>query len=173
MSANKRRADILEILNGNPVSASTLAVRFGVSRQVIVSDIALLRASGHRVISTPKGYVIDIMQEKKEGILKVIMCRHLNEGLEEELFTIVDNGATVIDVIVEHSVYGQIQLNLNLSSRYDCEEFLKNLRESNSSPLAGLTDGVHFHTILCPDEECYERIIADLKKQGILTEEKI
>jgi len=172
MSGNKRRADILEILNESPVSASTLAVKFGVSRQVVVSDIALLRASGHRIISTPKGYVMDI-QEKKEGILKVIMCRHLNEGLEEELFTIVDNGATVIDVIVEHSVYGQIQLNLNLSSRYDCEEFLKNLKESNSSPLAGLTDGVHFHTILCPDEECYQRIVADLKKQGILTEEKI
>lgn len=172
MSANKRREDILGALSENPVSASSLATKFGVSRQVIVSDIALLRASGHPVISTPKGYVTDI-QEKKGGILKVIMCKHLNEGLAEELFTIVDNGATVMDVIVEHSVYGQIQLNLNLSSRYECEEFLKNLRESNSSPLAGLTEGIHFHTILCPNEECYERIVVELKRQGILTEEKI
>lgn len=172
MNGNERRQEILGILNKNPVSASSLAAKLGVSRQVIVSDIALLRASGHPVVSTPRGYVIDEGGRRK-GVLKVITCRHLHEGLEDELFTIIDHGATVLDVIVEHSVYGQIQLNLNLSSRYDCEEFLKNLRESNAAPLAELTDGVHFHTILCPDEQCYERIVEDLRKQGIFIEEKI
>ena len=100
MNGNERRQEILGILNKNPVSASSLAAKLGVSRQVIVSDIALLRASGHPVVSTPRGYVIDEGGRRK-GVLKVITCRHLQEGLEDELFTIVDHGATVLDVIVD------------------------------------------------------------------------
>lgn len=169
MTGNERRAMILDNLSSKPVSASALAAKFEVSRQVIVSDIALLRASGCPITSTPRGYVVDSKLERR-GIHKVIMCRHLNDGIEDEIYTIVDNGATILDVIVEHSVYGQIQIDLDISSRYECDEFLKKLKASSAAPLAELTMGVHFHTILCPDEECYERVIAALRKKHILVE---
>lgn len=169
MTGNERRQAVLESLSSRAISASALAGKFAVSRQIIVSDIALLRAAGHPVTSTPRGYVLSA-KEAQIGIHKVIMCRHLNEGIEDELYTIVDNGATVLDVIVEHSVYGQIQIDLDISSRYECDEFLKKLRASFAAPLAGLTGGVHFHTILCPDEQCYERVLEVLRKKGILVE---
>ena len=45
-----RREEILRILGESDgcVSANQFAERFGVTRQIIVSDIALLRANGHR-----------------------------------------------------------------------------------------------------------------------------
>lgn len=169
MTGNERRELIVELLGDKPVSASAIAGKFEVSRQIIVSDIALLRAAGCPIKSTPRGYVVEA-GDKRRGIHKVIMCRHLNDGIEDEIYTIIDNGATIIDVIVEHSVYGQIQIDLNLASRYDCDEFLKKLEESSAAPLAELTMGVHFHTILCPDEECYKRVIEALRKKKILVE---
>ncbi|MGB5824570.1 MAG: transcription repressor NadR [Proteocatella sp.] len=169
MTGNERREMILEILSDKPVSASALAGKFEVSRQIIVSDIALLRAAGCPIKSTPRGYVVDVKDERI-GIHKVIMCRHLNDGIEDEIYTIVDNGATILDVIVEHSVYGQIQIDLNIASRYDCDEFLKKLKVSSAAPLAELTMGIHFHTILCPDEQCYERVMEALRKKQILVE---
>lgn len=169
MSGTERRDEVLKKLGKKPISASSLAAIFSVSRQIIVSDIALLRAAGESIESTPRGYILN--KDEKQGLIKVIMCKHLNDGVEDEIYTVVDNGAEIIDVIVEHSVYGQIQINLNLASRYDCDEFLKKLQKSAVTPLAGLTSGVHFHTILCPSEECYDRIIEKLKKKQILIEE--
>lgn len=170
MTGNERRDYILSKLCENPVSASSLAAEFSVSRQIIVSDIALLRAAGNPIESTPRGYVIK-KKEDRSGIIKVIMCRHLNEGVEDELYTIIDNGAKILDVIVEHDVYGQIQINLDIASRYDCDQLLRKLKKSAASPLAGLTSGVHFHTILCPDESCYKRILEVLREKKILFEE--
>ncbi|MGL5257913.1 MAG: transcription repressor NadR [Proteocatella sp.] len=170
MTGNERRDYILSKLCENPVSASSLAAEFSVSRQIIVSDIALLRAAGNPIESTPRGYVIK-QKTDRSGIIKVIMCKHLNEGVEDELYTIIDNGAKILDVIVEHDVYGQIQINLDIASRYDCDQLLRKLKKSAASPLAGLTSGVHFHTILCPDERCYKRILEVLRAKKILFEE--
>lgn len=170
MTGNERRDYILKKLGEKPVSASSLATEFSVSRQIIVSDIALLRAGGNPIESTPRGYVIK-QKEDKKGIIKVIMCKHLKEGVEDEIYTIIDNGAKILDVIVEHDVYGQIQINLDIASRYECDEFLRKLKKSAASPLAGLTSGVHFHTILCPDETCYKRVIEILREKKILFEE--
>ena len=60
MTADRRRKDILDMLHraSAPVSASALAARLSVSRQVIVGDIALLRAAGAPVFATPRGYVL-------------------------------------------------------------------------------------------------------------------
>ena len=54
MQAAERRAEILEVLRGakGAVSATQLAARFGVSRQVIVGDVALLRAAAADVFIT-------------------------------------------------------------------------------------------------------------------------
>ena len=51
MNAAQRRECILTRLSGaqNPVSASALAAELGVSRQIVVGDVALLRAGGAQI----------------------------------------------------------------------------------------------------------------------------
>ena len=60
MQREKRKDNIIQKLQStdSPVSASSLAKEFGVSRQIIVGDIAILRAEGHDISSTPRGYVL-------------------------------------------------------------------------------------------------------------------
>lgn len=60
MHAQERRQEILKLLHqsAHPISASALAERFSVTRQVIVGDIALLRSSGADILATPRGYCI-------------------------------------------------------------------------------------------------------------------
>ncbi len=162
----ERRQQILNIINktDKPISASTLAGKFGVSRQIVVGDIALLRAEGHTIIATPRGYII----ENKEGLKETIAVKHLQSDMEDELNTIVDLGGEIIDVIVEHSVYGEIKGNLHLSSRYDVSVFIEKVKTSKAKPLSTLTDGIHLHTILVKDEQMLERIKEALDLKGYL-----
>ncbi|WP_373599084.1 transcription repressor NadR [Paraclostridium bifermentans] len=166
MNGSNRRIKILELLKNKQkaVSGSELSKILAVSRQVIVSDIALLRASGEAILSTPKGYVIDD-RENENYIYKTIACKHKKNLIEEELNLIVDEGATVVNVIVEHSVYGQITGDLHLSSRRDIREFMKKL-DKDTTPLSQLTDGIHLHTIKCKDTETLENVINVLREGG-------
>ena len=102
MNADSRRKEILQLLErqSGPLSAGRLAGRLGVSRQIIVGDIALLRASGTDITATPRGY---ILTRKSEGIIYKIPCRHGAEDMCRELQIMVDNGCLVRDVIVESS----------------------------------------------------------------------
>lgn len=56
MTSEERRKQIEEILSNNldPVTASYLAKEFSVSRQVIVGDIAIMRAGGIKITATPR-----------------------------------------------------------------------------------------------------------------------
>ena len=166
----ERRAAILKELEqaGEPLSASSLAKKFHVSRQVVVGDVALLRASNASIAATPRGYVL--AREEHPGQTYTIACRHTNALLAEELYTVVDNGGALLDVIVEHAVYGQLCGKLHIFSRYDADEFLKRISRQGTSPLSSLTGGVHLHTLACPSKECYERICAALREKGILFE---
>lgn len=169
MTGAERRTKITEILTSSKeaVSATKLAAEFGVTRQIIVSDIALLRAEGNPVAAERRGYYL----KKAEGIYKTVICRHDVKGAAEEFNAIVDNGGKVLNVIVEHPLYGSISAKLNVTSRYDAEEFVRKTEESNASFLSDLTGGLHIHTISVPDEKSYERIVAKLRALDILTEE--
>jgi len=171
MNSKERRENILEILKKStqPVSASVLANKFEVSRQVIVGDIALLRAANMAISATPRGYII---QENNSPMQKyyTIACRHNHENIAEELYTVVDNGGGFIDVIVEHSLYGQLSGQLQIFSRYDVAAFLKKLETNQASQLSTLTDGIHLHIITCQSEEAYCRICTLLAEKGILLE---
>ncbi|MBR5261708.1 MAG: transcription repressor NadR [Oscillospiraceae bacterium] len=171
MTANERRKKIFETLSNTsaPVSASTLATQLDVSRQVIVGDIALLRASGTNVSATPRGYVLE---SEKGGLVRTIACVHTLDKLEDELNVIVDNGCEVLDVIVEHPVYGQMKGELRLASRYDVGCFVTKLQSTSAPPLSTLTNGVHLHTVRCPDEAAFARVCAALEKQGLLFEQE-
>ena len=162
MRSEERRAAILRQLKraDAPLSASALAAEYGVSRQIVVGDIALLRAAGEDIAATPRGYVMQ----------RQIACRHEDADMEAELSAIVDQGCTVLDVIVEHPVYGQLTGALQLRSRYDVGEFLRRCEDSDARPLSELTDGLHLHTLSCPDEAAYERVCKALHDLGFLLE---
>lgn len=168
MKAEERRKRISQTLTQQqPISASTLAGQFSVSRQIIVGDIALLRAAGVDIVATPRGYKLG----ESSGLLRAVACVHEDEtGLEQELLAMVDNGCTVIDVVVEHPLYGEISGQLSLASRYDVQQFMEKSR--NVAPLSSLTKGVHIHNLRCPDEEAYERVCQALGELGILYQPK-
>lgn len=167
MEAASRRQAILDRLRSadRPVSASALAAGLNVSRQIIVGDIALLRAGGAEISATPRGYVLP---RATDGITRTIACRHTLAQTGQELDILVDNGCTVLDVIVEHPVYGQLTGQLQISSRYDVDQFLARIRDSDAAPLSMLTGGLHLHTLCCPNEDAYTRACAALKAAGLL-----
>lgn len=168
MTAAQRRSAIYEQLTraNAPISATALAQRFSVTRQVVVGDIALLRAEGHRITATPRGYMIP----SETGLLRTIACHHSGADTQKELFAMVDCGCTVLDVIVEHPVYGQLTAPLALSSRYDVEQFVQRMADSHAQPISALTDGVHLHTLSCPSEDAFAHLKATLQSMGMLYE---
>lgn len=169
--SDERRASLLADLASaeGPLSASRLAARYNVSRQIIVGDIALLRASGEDITATPRGY---ILKQAPGGIIRRLACVHTPEQMEDELNIMVDNGITVENVIVEHPVYGQLTGQLHLSNRYDVRQFMQRLENSSAAPLSDLTGGVHLHTLLCNDETAFVRVKNALAGKGYLYSEE-
>lgn len=169
MNGEERREYIFKMLHESDkaLSGSYISKTLGVSRQVVVGDIALLRASGKEIISTPKGYILNNIKDDRY-IIKTIACKHDKNCTKEELNTIVDEGGVIINVIVEHDVYGQITGDLYLTSRRDVQHFISKLSDESITPLSKLTDGIHLHTIKCKDEDVFENIIQKLNKKGYL-----
>ena len=167
MQAKARREAILNTLSTcpDPVSASTLAAQFSVSRQVIVGDIALLRAGGADISATPRGYVF---RHDVSGIIRKVATRHKSDQTEAELNAIVDQGCTVVDVIVEHPIYGQITGPLELSSRYDVDQFIERMADNDARPLSALTEGIHLHTVSCPSEDALAHLKKKLQAMDVL-----
>ncbi len=172
MNAAKRRELILSYLKSSstPTSASSLAALLKVSRQIIVSDVALLRAGGMNISATPRGYILSENDSDKsahsfEGILA---CKHTAAQLQEELYTIVDFGAEIIDVTIEHSLYGQLSGKLNINSRYDADLFLEKIRNNADLPLSSLTEGIHLHKIGCKDKKTFDLIKESLDSKKML-----
>lgn len=167
MNGAQRRSSILSVLaeSAQPISASALAQHCGVTRQVIVGDIALLRAGGSDIAATARGYVLT---QEKAGLIRQLACRHSAADTETELNVIVDCGCTAVDVSVEHPVYGEITGSLGLSSRYDVEQFIQRMGSAEARPLSSLTEGVHLHTVLCPDKERFLRLREKLSELGML-----
>ncbi len=170
MTSAQRREEIKAILAeaSGPVSASALAARFQVSRQIIVGDIALLRAANLAISATPRGYVWQEEETPPGGRRFTIVCRHSGEAIREELYAVVDNGGALWDVTVEHGVYGQITAPLRVFSRYDADHFLEKLQSQQAPPLLSLTGGIHLHTLICPGDEVFQRICTRLEELGIL-----
>jgi transcriptional regulator of NAD metabolism len=168
MDGNKRREKLIEILKTSkkPVSGGELSQLLGVSRQVIVQDIALLRASDIDIISTTKGYLL--YQNEEAKYRRVIRVKHTTEEIEDELCTIVDNGGKVLDVHVIHEIYGQIVTELIIRNRNDVYDFVKQVREKKIVPLKELTAGTHQHTIEADSKETLDRIEEALKRKNYL-----
>ncbi|MCG0275425.1 MAG: transcription repressor NadR [Thermosediminibacteraceae bacterium] len=169
MNAEERRTKIVDILKSEkkPISGSELAKIFNVTRQIIVQDIAILRASGIDIMATSQGYTI---MEPMSLVTRKVACRHGKNETREELMTFVECGCRVVDVIVEHPIYGEIHGMLMLNSSKDVEDFIKKMAEHNASLLSELTQGIHLHTIQAINEDSVKKACEALKKKGILLE---
>lgn len=170
MDGEQRRTLIMELLNteGEPISGAALAKRTGVSRQVIVQDIALLRTANKNILSTNKGYVIYGKQDGNLACKRVFAVKHTDAEMREELYCIVDTGAKVLDVIIEHDVYGQISADLFMTSRRDVDEFMEKIQSNQAKPLKELTRDVHFHTVEAKDEETLDMVEDRLQEKHYL-----
>ncbi len=168
MKSAERRKEILRFLGDTetPVPANVIKEKFGVSRQVIVQDIAILRANGYGIISTNKGYVLDL----KARLSRVFKCRHSLEELIEEGEIIISSGGIIDDISVNHRLYGKISANLMLSNRIHVEELYRSLASGASKPLMSVTDGYHYHAVSADSEKALDEIENKLRERGFLIE---
>lgn len=168
MTGTERREGILGMIKESrePVSARKMAERFGVSRQVIVQDVALLRAAGYDVRSTSRGYVL----EESAVCSRVFPVSHTDEEIEDELCSIVDLGGRVRNVMVSHRVYGLMEAELDIRSRREVREFLENIRSGKSSPLKNITANDHYHRVEADSEQTLDLIEDALRKKRYLNE---
>ena len=172
MNGESRRQKIMDILGQEkePVSGEKIAKKMGVSRQVIVQDIALLRTAHPNIFATNRGYLL--YKEPQDNALceRVIKVKHGKEEIVRELDIIVDAGGQVVDVMVEHEIYGRLVGKLPISNRSEVREFADKVERTQTKPLTELTKGVHFHTIRAKSEEVLNRIEEELRRAGFLCE---
>lgn len=172
MTGEMRRERLLKLLQeqGDPLSGTALAKTFGVSRQVIVQDIALMRAENHRIISTNKGYLYRAEEDHGQP-KRVFFVRHQDSQVMEEFMTVLELGGRILDVAVDHEIYGQIRVDLLIETPQDAQNFVDRLAVCRDNPLKVLTDDCHFHTVAAPSEKLLDLIEAELRQKGFLQPE--
>lgn len=169
MKAEERRKEIVNYLmsEASPVSGSSLSEKFSVSRQIIVQDISVLKASGYDILSTHNGYIIQHTPLAE----RVFKLYHTTEQTEDELNTIVDLGGTVVDVFVWHKVYGRVCAQLNIFSRLHVKQFIEGVRSGKSTELMNITGGYHYHTVRADSEEVLNSIQKALEARNYIAPE--
>ena len=170
MTGENRREQMLQTLKNQeePISGATLAKRFCVSRQVIVQDIALMRAENHRILSTNKGYVYRTQEQENTQPKRVFCVKHDNDQVFEEFETVLELGGKVLDVAVEHELYGQIRVDLLIETIQDAKDFVERMLVCKDNPLKVLTDDCHYHTVAAPSEKLLDLIQQELEQKGFL-----
>ncbi|MCR5724094.1 MAG: transcription repressor NadR [Treponema sp.] len=173
LTGEERRNKILSLLREtqSPLSGSALAERLGVSRQVIVTDIALLRASRSDIIATNAGYLLAKSADANSVVQRrIFKVNHTDEQIAEELTAITDLGGSVIDVYIDHKVYGTLSAPMNIRCRRDVQHFLDDLKSGVSTPLKNITHGYHYHTVEAASSEILDEIEEILRAKGFLLE---
>ncbi|MBN4909288.1 transcription repressor NadR [Staphylococcus sp. EG-SA-13] len=167
----KRREQILQLLESSdePISGKQLSQQFDVSRQIIVKDISILKSQNYNINSTSRGYVVNNEQCGKR-YKRVIVCQHDNDRMEEELKLILDNGAMIDDVAIDHPVYGSIKADLMIETYEDLSKFISEMEKYEGQMLAHLTDNLHLHTISAHTEKILDNAVRDLKEHQFIVE---
>ena len=173
MTGEQRRTEIRQMLQQTqqPLTGTALARELHVSRQVIVQDIALMRAEHLPILSTNKGYLLRPDAAQASQPKRVFFVRHTTEQVMEEFMTVIDLGGRILDVSVEHELYGPIRADLLIENAQDAAEFIERLAACRDNPLKVLTDDCHYHTVTAPSEKLLDLIEAELKARGFLGEE--
>ena len=166
-----RRDSIKKLLQTSldPVTGSCLAKKYDVSRQVIVQDIAVLRAAGLNIVAASNGYFIP-RKPKSSQLIKTVVCQHDSSKLGDELQTMLEYGCKILNVIVDHPVYGEIIGQLMIASQDELDAFLKRVKDMDALPLSSLTDGEHIHTIEVPSEKIFTALVRELRENGYLVD---
>ena len=169
MKAQERRKTIINILlsEDRPIPGGELSEKCGVSRQIIVQDIAVLKGQGFDILSTHNGYLVQ-KSPFKDRVFKV---KHSTDQTEDELSTIVELGGTVVDVFVWHKVYGKMSAPLNIFSELQIKQFIEGIRVGKSTELMNITGGYHYHTVRAEKEDILDRIEEVLSEKGYIAPE--
>ena len=169
MKTAERRRSIIAFLRSekSPVSGTVLSEQFGVSRQIIVQDITILRGSGYDILSTNRGYIL----QSSSAYERVFKLRHTTDHTEDELSCIVELGGSIVDVFVWHRVYGKIEAPLNIFSMRQVKQFIEGVRSGKSTELMHVTGGYHYHTVRAESEEILDRIEQALTERGYIATE--
>ncbi len=173
MDGDKRRTEIIRMLEERqdtkePIAGTELAKQLGVSRQVIVQDIALLRAVNKNILSTNKGYILFAENEADRACKRFYKVKHSADGMQQELYAIVDCGGRILDVEVDHPIYGQIMADLIIHNRQDVDNFVREVKVFGTKPLSSLTEDIHYHTVEADSEEILDNIEVTLQRLGFL-----
>jgi len=152
--------------SSEPIVARQLAEKFEVSRQVIVGDVARLRASGEKIISTPRGYLLN--KPLNNQVSKKLVCKHTVKETVDEINTIIEHRGQLLDVAIEHPVYGDLTGALNIFNQEDADQFNQKVIKGETTLLSELTDGVHVHTVAADTMEQLEIIETILEEKGYL-----
>ena len=170
MTGEVRRMKIRQMLLDahQPLSGTALARGLHVSRQVIVQDIALMRAEHLPILSTNKGYLLGPDAVRSSQPKRVFFVRHATDRVLEEFMTVIDLGGRILDVAVEHELYGPIRADLLIENRQDAQDFVDRLKNCRDNPLKVLTDDCHFHTVAAPSEKLLDLIEGELRSRGFL-----
>jgi transcriptional regulator of NAD metabolism len=169
-----RRNKLLTLLKQSniPLTGTDLSKIVGVSRQVIVGDMTLLKARNEPIIATSQGYVF--FEKTNAGPLfeQQIACMHSPEEAKDELYTLVDAGVLVKNVTIEHPVYGDLTASIQVSNRHEVDLFLQKVNETGASFLSELTGGIHLHLIVATDASILSRAIEAMNVKGYLASDQ-
>ena len=170
MTGDERRNKILLKLQETttPLSGTALAKEFHVSRQIIVQDIALMRAENYGILSTHRGYILRTEKTENNQPKRVFYVKHSSDQVLEEFQTVIDLGGKILDVAVEHEIYGQIRVDLFIETAADATDFCEKLEKCRDNPLNVLTDNCHYHTVSAPSEKLLDLIENELRSKNIL-----
>lgn len=148
------------------MTGTDLSTELGVSRQAIVNDVAILRAMGEPILGSPRGYLVGGSSDDRP--IATIACRHDRDGWRRELEILVDRGIAVLDVVVEHPLYGEVQANLYVETRADIDRHMKAIERDDVVLLPALTGGVHLHHVRPPGPDALDAAKRELNAAGLL-----
>ena len=170
MNGEARRETIKQMLltARQPMTGTALAQELHVSRQVIVQDIALMRAEQLPILSTNKGYLLRPEDTPTPQPKRVFFVRHSTDQVLDEFMTVIELGGRILDVAVEHELYGQIRVDLLIENAQDALDFDRRLSHCKDNPLKVLTDDCHFHTVSAPSEKLLDLIEKEFQAKGYL-----
>lgn len=169
-TTRERRAELLRILRDaeRAITGSDLSQTLGVSRQAIVTDVAILRAGGEPIVGTPRGYR---MEDAPAGFTAVIGCSHPPDRGREELEILLDRGIAVLDVGVEHSVFGEVRAPISVETRADVDRYSERILSAGEMPLSAITRGIHSHLVRAPNRDALDAAKRELGERGILLDD--
>lgn len=178
MNNEVRREKLLEILQNatESISGAALSKELNVTRQVIVSDITILRCSGYQILSSTKGYLMASNESAQKSLgYHVIACKgeKLNEDeLRSEFYTVVDNGGGIRGIYLKSPLYGEIQVKMDLHCRRDVEQYLTQMKELNAPFIAVITNGAHCLNVRTHTADEAQEIVKSLNELGLLDKDK-